>query len=78
MKALDMKSPAYAPGKFLDALKEMLGLKNDAALSRALAFPAVIISKVRSGLLPINSVILISAHEETGLTIAELRKLAEA
>jgi hypothetical protein len=67
--------PDYNPSRLLDAIIENLELKNDAALSRALAVEAPVISKIRHGKLPIGGVMLIRMHEVSGLSIRELRSL---
>ncbi|WP_211460512.1 hypothetical protein [Collimonas silvisoli] len=66
---------AYDPGHLLDALIEKLRLKNDAALCRRLGIRQSIISKIRHRRLPVGASILIRMHEESELTIAELRAL---
>lgn len=65
----------YDPDKLLDALIERMGLKNDAALSRALEVAPPQISKIRHRRLPIGASLLIRMHEESGLSIRELRDL---
>lgn len=59
----------------LDELIKRLGLKNDAALSRRLRVMPPVISKIRHGGLQVGATILISMHEETGLSIKDLRLL---
>lgn len=63
------------PNLLLDYLIGKLGLKNDAALSRALEVAPPVISKIRNNRLPVGATLLISMHELTGLTVAELRSL---
>jgi len=65
----------YQPGKLLDSLIVTLGLKNDAALSRALAVGAPVLSKIRRRRTPVSGAILLRMHEETDISIRELRKL---
>ena len=65
----------YNPNNLLDAVIEKLGLKNDAALSRALEVAPPIISKIRHRRLPIGASLLIRMHEVTELSIADLRLL---
>ena len=62
--------------KLLDHAIELLGLKNDAALSRILEVAPPVISKIRHGLLPIGPTIMIRLHETTGLSIADIKFLA--
>ena len=73
-KKLD-EPATYDPDHLLDAFIEKLRLKNDAALSRMLSVTSTAISKIRHRRLPVGSAILIRMHEESGLTIAELRAL---
>ena len=63
----------FRSADLLDALIEFLGLKNDAALGRALQVSAPILSKIRHGALPVSAAILIRMHEVSGLSIYELR-----
>jgi len=65
----------YDPNKLLDALIEKMGLKNDAALSRRLEVQPPVISKIRHRHLPVGASLLIRMHEESGLSIRELRTL---
>lgn len=65
----------YDPNKLLDALIEKLSLKNDAALSRVLEVAPPVISKIRHRRLPVGASLLIRMHEESGLSIRELRAL---
>jgi len=65
----------YNPSNLLDALIEHLGLKNDAALARALEVAPPLISKLRHKNLPVGGAILIRMHEVTNLSMQELRIL---
>lgn len=67
--------PDYDPNLLIDKLIEVLDLKNDAALSRALAIEAPIISKIRHGKLPIGGTMLIRMHDISNISIKELRSL---
>lgn len=62
---------------FLDLLILTMSLKNDAALSRVLEVAPPVISKMRSGALPVGPTLLISAHEESGLSIKEMKTVLE-
>ena len=66
---------SYNPNHLLDVLIEKLELKNDAALSRALAVAPPVISKIRHRRLPVGASLLIRMHEVTELSIKELRDL---
>lgn len=59
----------------LDLLINTMTLKNDAALARVLEVPAPVISKIRHGRLKIGATLLIGAHEESGLSIKEMKRV---
>ncbi len=65
----------YDPNRLLDVLIQKLGLKNDAALSRALEVRPPVISKIRHRTLPVGASLLIRMHEVTDMSIRELREL---
>jgi hypothetical protein len=65
----------YDPNNLLDTLIKKLGIKNDAALSRVLEVAPPVISKIRHKTLPVGPNLLIRIHEETGLSIREIRAL---
>jgi plasmid maintenance system antidote protein VapI len=67
----------YNPGHLLDRLIIHLGLKNDAALSRALEITSPTISRMRHHNLPVSAGVLIRMHEVTNLSIVELRNLMD-
>jgi hypothetical protein len=75
MNELHLQHVDYNPDNLLDALIDRLKLKNDADLSRLLAFPPPVISKIRHRRLAVGAPVLLSMHEETGLSIKELRML---
>ncbi|WP_295756094.1 hypothetical protein [Undibacterium sp.] len=62
---------------FIDRLLVVMTLKNDAALSRVLEVAPPVISKIRHGALPVGPTLLISAHEESGLSIKEMKAVLE-
>lgn len=66
---------AYTPDNLLDAIIARLGLKNDAALSRALEVAPPVISKIRHRTLPIGATILLRMHEVSDFSIRELKAL---
>jgi hypothetical protein len=63
------------PGHLLDTLKELLLLPSDSALADALGTTPGLISKVRHQQLPVADWLLISMHEESALSIRELKAL---
>jgi hypothetical protein len=65
----------YNPNRVLDAIIAKLQLKNDAALSRALAVAPPVISKIRHRTLPIGATILLRMHEISDFSIRELKAL---
>jgi plasmid maintenance system antidote protein VapI len=65
----------YNPSHLFDTLLEKIGLKNYAALAKALDVAPPVISKMRHGQLEIGPTMLISMHEESGLSVKELRAL---
>jgi hypothetical protein len=65
----------YDPNTLLDTLIKTLGIKNDAALSRALEVAPPVISKIRHKILPVGPSLLIRMHEESGISIKEIRNL---
>lgn len=67
--------PSYCPNKLLNTVLEHLHLRNDAALARLLRVAPPVISKLRSGKIPVGASMLIRMHEETGISIKELRDL---
>ncbi|MES2831134.1 MAG: hypothetical protein V4695_03980 [Pseudomonadota bacterium] len=67
--------PAYDPNNLLDTLLKKMGLKNDAALSRALEVAPPVISKIRHRRLPVGASLLIRMHEVSQESIKDLRLL---
>lgn len=65
----------YQPSNLLDTLIVTLGLKNDAALCRALEIRPPILSKIRNRHMPISSALLLRMHEVTDISIRDLRGL---
>jgi hypothetical protein len=60
---------------FLDHVKLEFGLKNDAALSRALKVPPSLISKLRHGYIPFGDKWVLVFHDATGYPIREIRQM---
>lgn len=69
----DMRTMAHHGDAFLNLLLAAMKLKTDAALAKAFETSAPFISKVRNGRTPISDALIIRAHEETGLSIRELK-----
>lgn len=66
---------AYQPDQLLDALRHMLHLHSDEALSRRLHVAPRIIREIRAGVRPIGASMLMWMSEVAGVGIPELRKL---
>ena len=62
----------------LDMLLDKPGMKNDAALARALEVAPPVISKIRHGRLPVGASLLIRMHEVFDVSIRELKRIARA
>ncbi|MGO4382113.1 helix-turn-helix domain-containing protein [Pseudoduganella sp. RAF53_2] len=65
----------YDPCRLLDAMKEILRLKNDAALARTLKIKASTVSKIRHGRIGISAETLIRMNEVSGAPISDLKYL---
>lgn len=70
---MNTQNTAENTNELLDAVIFHMQLKNDAALARAMAVAPPVISKLRHGRLPVGSSMLIRMHEETGLSIRDLK-----
>ena len=60
----------------LEAVSNKLGVVSDAALARVLQLAPPVISKLRHGKLSVGPALLINCHEETGISIKDLKHLA--
>lgn len=65
----------YDPNRLMDALKDMLHLDSDIALSQVLEVPPLVISHIRYRGYPVAPSILIRMHDITRLSIQELRDI---
>ncbi len=63
--------------RLLDMIIAKLALKNDTALCRMLGVSPQVISKLRHGRLPFGASMLIRLHEESGMSIRELKAVLE-
>lgn len=54
-------------------MRRMVGVKNNAELSRVLEVPPPVISKINHGRLQIGATLIIGLHEETGIEIKEIK-----
>lgn len=58
----------------LDLIIDKMGLKNDAALSRAFGVAPPVISKVRHNVIPFGPSLMLRAHDLAGMSINEIRR----
>ncbi len=63
------------PAALLDAVLYLKQLHTDAGLCRLLGVSAPYLSRVRNGRQPVGASMLLRLHEETGLSIKDLRAL---
>jgi hypothetical protein len=68
-------NPHYNPAQLLDTLLHVLQLRNDAQLARALDLGPPSVSKVRKKRSPVTPEILLRMHEESNISIKELRAM---
>lgn len=73
MNARPPSGSTYEPNKLLDDLKDILGSKNDAALSRTLEIAPPVLSKIRHHRLPVSAALLIRMHDITELSVSDLQ-----
>jgi len=66
---------SYDPNRLLDALKDLLKLDSDVALSRVLDVPPPVISQIRHRGYPVGPSILIRMHDVSLLSVHELREI---
>ncbi|MFC5550191.1 hypothetical protein [Massilia aerilata] len=74
-KAVEEDNPHYDPDTLLDTLTRLLGARNDRHLARLLSVQPSQICKVRKRRVSVAPALLISMHEETGLSLRQLRAL---
>jgi hypothetical protein len=60
----------------LDALKEKMGFRFDAELSKAVGFDRPSISNMRKLRLTVGATFILRAHKASGISVAELEELA--
>ncbi len=74
-RARKAEPPSFVPNKLLDTLIAHMQLKNDAQLSRRLGVPPPVVSQMRHRKLPVGATMLLRMHEESGMSISELKEL---
>ncbi|HWW99520.1 hypothetical protein [Collimonas sp.] len=70
------KSQNRTVAYMLDVVLDQQNLRNDAALARALKVAPPVISKIRNGVLPLGSSVLVRLHEFTRMSTIEIKTLA--
>ena len=70
-----LERAGYDPARLLDALRDRMQLESDAALSRVLGVRSNVICRIRHRQRPIVEDLLVRMHEESGLSLQELRLL---
>lgn len=74
-KTVGEENPHYNPGALLDTLMRLLGARNDRQLANLLGVQPSQICKVRWRRVSVAPALLISMHEESGLSLRQLRAL---
>lgn len=72
-KTLDETPSAQRCNDVLDWAITNNGLKNDAALARALEVAPPVLSKVRHGRLSIGSTLIVRLHEVTDVSVRDIK-----
>jgi plasmid maintenance system antidote protein VapI len=70
-----IEQKSYRNAKLLSEVINVTGLKNDAALSRALEVAPPVISKIRTGRLKLGANMLVRLHLLSGISIDQMKKL---
>ena len=74
-KTVEADNPHYDPVTLIDTLTRLLGARNDRHLADLLSAQPSQICKIRKRNLSVGAALLISMHEESGLSIRQLRAL---
>lgn len=68
-----MKNYDTKAGALFDSLRRQYSLHSDAALAEMLKMHPPVISKMRSGSLPVGATCILAIHERLGLAVADIR-----
>lgn len=74
---MGVRNPNENVNRLLDMIISKLALKNDSALCRCLRIAPPVISKIRHGSLPVGATMLLRLHEESGMSIRELKDVLD-
>lgn len=66
------------PHPLIDAVLKQHEIASDAALARQIKVAAPVVSKIRSGRLPVGPSFILRLHETFGMPVKEIRALAGA
>ena len=75
MKARLIPTATYDPNALLDSLKDLMKLKNDAALSIALDIQPPVLSKIRHYRMPVSGAVLLRMHEVSNVSVTDLQAM---
>lgn len=75
MKARPAPTATYNPNALLDSLKDLMKLKNDAALSLALDIQPPVLSKIRHYRMPVSGAVLLRMHEVSNVSVTDLQAM---
>ena len=75
MKARPTPTATYNPNALLDSLKDLMKLKNDAALSLALDIQPPVLSKIRHYRMPVSGAVLLRMHEVSNVSVTDLQAM---
>lgn len=70
-----LQSEEYTPEKLLDSVTKLVGVKNDAQLSKKINVAHPIISKIRNRKVGFSASVILAIHESTGLSLPVIRNL---
>lgn len=73
LRSSHLHAGGYRPGRLMDSLNSVLGLRNDAALAKALQIHPAVISKIRHGKVPVSAEVVLRIHDVTDIPIHQLR-----
>jgi transcriptional regulator with XRE-family HTH domain len=68
----------YHPELLLNYLKGRFKAANDARLARRLGVNPSVISRLRNRKMPVSAAFLLLIYDETGISIADLKKMVES
>lgn len=70
-----LEQNAKTNNAFMTRIRAVMHLKNDRALSKLLDVAPPVISKIRSGKLPIGATMVIAINEVTDLSVSQIKEM---